>query len=170
MIIKIDHDRNKILHEFIHKNFGKKSGLMSHEYCVFFDVELTYNNSVVDYIVSAGKTIHIALRCYPASETMVALCKLVFLQDLRKFLRLNRSLVLKKDADNWKTLAVKEPEITILKRIKDSALMNAFERRTITSVELKDKKTHKVVVVEIVNGNLFRAQDLALKELYGDRF
>ena len=165
MLIKLDQTQEEVIQDFIHKNLAKSCGLMSHEYKVFFDPQLSYNGTVVDYVISAGPVVHVALRCNPATDRMVYLCKIVFNQSLRTFLRVN--LASGPEMNAWRAKAVKLEEEHLEKKIRRKEIMRAMERRTISSVELKHKKTKKVVIAEVYNGDIFEAQERALKELFG---
>ena len=160
-----DEEANKFFQDFVHENFAKKSGLMKHEYMLHFDPELQWHETNVDFVITCGKILHIALRCYPTSHNLGELLKSCFSQDLKRMLR-SYALVRKEDAERWYGLAIKlgDEEIN-MKKVR----MNSFSREMITAIKLIDRKTKKTVIVDIINGDAFTAQDKALKLLYGER-
>ena len=153
------------LHSFIHKNFGRKCGLLSHEYEIHFDPSLEYHDMSADYVIEAGRVVHVGLRCLPTTERMMFLCRRAFGQSLRPFLR-SHALVRKEDAERWHVLAVREGDEEISKRRRNA--INRCTVEIITQVRLIDKKTRKAVTVETVNGNAFEAKEKAYMQLYGE--
>lgn len=160
-----DEEKNKFVQEFIHEHFGKPSGLMSHEYIVHFNPNLEWHGSPVDFVVTSGKTLQIAVRCLPTSPELPRFLRSCFSNDLKKMIR-TYALVRKEDAEKWYALAVREGEEKInMKRVR----MNSFKKEILVSVKLTDRSTKKTVIVDVINGNMFDAQDKALRLLYGEK-
>ena len=160
-----DKEKEDVLHEFVHTRFARYAGLMKHEFCLHFNEDLTYNGNTVDYIISAGKVIHIAFRCSPLENRFTSLCRHIFNQNLRPFIRNNLSLVAKKDSDKWVTLAVYKPEDDPGRKINH----RSYTREVITSIRLTDRKTKKSVTLEVANSDMFSVQEKALYLLYGEK-
>jgi hypothetical protein len=177
-------ESNDIMHDVIHQLYGKKAKLFKNEYMVHFDVDLVHNGNVVDYIISAGKCIHIAIRSLPTPELWERTCKIlnrIFITNphkIREFLRPDSgmSLILRKDAIKWFGLAEANFDADPIhtntrnefnrKRIS----VNSFTQKTIISIMVVDKETSRSATVEITNGNIFEAQGRALKQIYGELF
>lgn len=161
-----DEEANKVLHDYVYSKFVRNSGLMRHEFFLHFNPNLEYNGSEVDYVISAGKVVHIALRCFPTEQRFAQLCRHIFAQSLRPFLRVSLSLVPKKDADRWVSLAVSKPEINPAEgRISEIR----YDQEVIVSIKLTDKKTKKVVIVDVGNSDMFSVKEKALFLLYGEK-
>ena len=175
---------NDLMHDVIHQLVGKKAKLFKNEYMVHFDPELMHNGAYVDYIISAGKTVHIAIRSLPTPEYWERTHKIlrrVFLENphpIREFLRpdAGMSLVRRKDASKWFGLSEsnfdQDPIHTNSRnefnRKRVSA--NSFTQKTIISIQITDKESNRSATVEITNGNIFEAQRRALKQIYGELF
>jgi hypothetical protein len=163
--MEIPQEKLIVIHEFVYAKFARYSGLMNHEFCLHFDEDLTYNGGTVDFIISAGKIVHIALRCSPLSDKFTQLCRHIFKQRLRPFIRNDLALVPKKDADKWVTLAVFKPEDDPGKKVSH----RAYSQEIIVSVKLIDRRTKKTVIVEVGNSDMFTVKEKALYLLYGEK-
>lgn len=158
-------EANLLLHDTVFQKFARNSGLMKHEFFMHFDPNLEHNGCVVDYMITAGKTVHIAFRCVPTEQRFFQLCRHVFGQNLRPFLRFNLSIVPKKDADKWVSLVVFNPESDPGKKVSH----RSYRMEVLNTVKLTDKKTRKSVELTVSNGNAFETVEKALKLLYGER-
>lgn len=160
-----DNEKNNFIREFIHENFGKRSGLMIHEYMIHFKPDLEWHGTKVDFVVTSGKILHIAVSCLPTSPELPKLLRDCFKHDLKSMLR-SYALVKKEDAEKWYALAIKDGEQEInMKKVR----VNSFVREIVISIKLTDRITKKSVLVDVVNGDAFNAQEKALKLLYGER-
>jgi hypothetical protein len=152
-----EHDR--VIADWIHHEYGRKAGLLRHEYNLIFDQRMT-----ADVEVKAGATVLIATPYVPIHPQFRTILRHIFdTFNLRDFIR-SKSLIRKEDAINWYGVKFTGLLIEPQKKVK----VNDFTQKWITSLELTDKKTKRSVRVE-VQGSAFDAQKEALKLLYGDR-
>ena len=179
-----DPEANKFMAQTIHKLWGKKAGLLEHEYIVHFVPELRNNEQeYINYKIHAGKVINIFVRTIPSEEYWARTCRLmnsIFLDNphkIRSFLRSGTSLVRKTDAIQWYGISLggeqetvensrEGPDGIVRKRKID---VNSYTISTRQILTMRDKKSKKFVTIEITNGNMFEAVRLAEKSLYGDR-
>ena len=163
-----DQEKQSILHDWIHKNYGKHSGLHKDEYIVHFDPELTHNGSYADVVVQAGNQVLIGIRSDISKQNMErtkVLLNSIFKYDLRKFLR-TYGLIKYSDAVKLYSLAFTNVEGE-LRKGRANKFMSKFTQEMHTMIKLTDKRTKKSVTVTIVDGDAFAAKDLAIKLLYG---
>jgi hypothetical protein len=133
---------------------------MRHEYFMHFDPDLKHWNGHVDYIIRAGRVIHIGMRCDPLTPMFFILCKRIFSRnDLRSFIRTQ----LDEKTHQIITVAAKLPET-------EGKELRRCYRTIITSVRLIDKVTKEVKIVELGNSDAFTAQEVCLRELYGENY
>lgn len=145
--------------DWIHRNYGKSSGLLKHEYKVIVDSRGDWELNI-----KAGKTVLIAIQFTPFEPQFKQILRYVFSEfPLRDFLR---------GSNIPRTGGAKWYEFSGNNMLEDVGKINMkvipFEQKFVTSLELTDKKTKRKVKVEVV-GSVFDAQQEAIRLLYGEK-
>lgn len=152
------------MHDKLHLKYGVQVGLFKEQYRIFFDPDPEVPDW--DVKISAGKVVHILLRTAPWFDDFDTRLRLALVNHKPHFRAFLRSATEDKKDNAWEGLITKYPEVEDKKKVN----VNAFARQVVISVRLIDKKTKKIVEVITRNGDVFTAQEMALKQLYGERF
>ena len=165
-LLNLSPEQSKVIKDWIHKEYGRKSGLFVTDYDVQFD------DAMVNEIeIHCGKRILILCKYPPWHEEFKHTLRRVFSRiDLREFLRSHA--VAKYDPEFAKWRALKMNRITEQTKKHNAEhnmgghKLNSYTVRYITELEVIDKKTKMKVIVKI-EGSAFDALNRGLKILYG---
>lgn len=153
------------LHDEIHKTYGSLTGLMKDEYHCFFDP----NAEKWDVQIQAGKIVHILIKTAPNMYDFEQRMKNALGRNnppLRAFLRPEISLDGPSSIGKYEHLNLKFGEEQLAKR----PTVQSYIRAIFTSICVTDKKTKKSVEIVVRNSDYITAQEMALKQLYGERW
>lgn len=160
-ILNMSAAQSKAVNDWIHAEYGKKAGLLQHEYVVQFDDAMINETEI-----KCGKQILILCKFPPWHPDFKPTLRRLFSRvDIKGFLR-SQALVRASDAIKWR--ALKLNNATDKAKDQKHISVNSYNLRYITSLEVVDKKTRMKVEVTI-EGSAFEALDKALKIMYGDK-
>lgn len=159
-----------LVHDAIYRTYAKGI-IQSSDFVLYSDNNLQHGGKPVDMIWQAGNVIHIATR-YHLMDSALAFKQAMqhaFMdaEMLAKLLRLPKGLDINKQEGRVYQLAANfiglDPIAPLRKREVPKCVKSIH-----TTVVIRDVKTGREEIVEVVNGNAFDAQDIAIRRLYGE--
>lgn len=161
---------NDKIHDDIHKRYGVRSGLLRHEYKVYFDPEGggdVGNEPKWDVQIQGGEVIHILLRTMLGREDYDSRLRQAFLEQrnppLRSFLRVGTKKLSTHVVDS---LSLKNAENPPAKKPKLQDSITTL----VTTIRIKDRVSGRVVELSVLNSDAFTVEQMARRQLYGEAF
>ena len=149
----------QVIHNWIHQNFGKKSGLLQDEYKIVFNPEQSFD---IGWHSGACIIISIKYPLFPDLELCKSALRRAFDNPYLFDFKRSKALVKYSDAVKYRDSTFTGIAKQLPKRSKGK-----FVTEMITYVRIRDIKTKAEVTVEVVNSDAFTATNKALRMLYG---
>lgn len=158
-----------LVHEGIWRKYAR-GVIAQNDFVLYSDNELSHGGRPVDMIWQSGTVIHIATRYHFADSGLAFKLAMEHAfkdpEMLAQLLRLPKGLDITKQTGRVYQIASNFMGLDpIVLRKRE---LPKFSKSIRTAIVVRDHKTGREEIVEVVNGNAFDAQEIAIKRLYGD--